>query len=607
MLARPDFSFSRAAVFNGLRLALAAWLAFAVAAMFHVENAYWAAMPVWVVIQPYRGLMLERGLFRILGTVIGASAGFAILWLAPDPYLDVALLGACVAVSAGLAQVLRGTPAYGAMMIGMSAAVVILPSVLNPAGGLGLALARTECTIIGVVVVTLVTGLFTPRVTEAAFLADVRRLTAEIVAFAVDTVATGTVDDGRVRALMHRFAEADGIAVAVSAGSIAGRRRLHQIDALMVAAFAVMAAAQTQSRRSLATRAGLGEPMRSIAALVNSGARSEAALRTVLAGVPATLAVALKSLFDAEAALHAPHSAAPAAGTLDRMAMLLAPHRRWTVANRNALLAAAATWIAGTLGLLAGRPEAELLALGVCIFAMVLGYLPDARKAAPMMFAGVLVGVAVATAYRFWVQPGIAGPADLLLTLAPFLVVGGLARTHPKTALPAIDANMCFLLGSQAGMPAAGAGEILLGAAALIAAATLVLGGVAALPRGGSPRRGRIARTVVADLRRLIDRPLPDLAMRRPVAHDLLRLALHLVREGELRGEIPRELLAALCLAQAIVALHERGAQEALDLLKDFDRDPRGVAARLAGLDRDVAATDAAASLAAAAVLFEKG
>lgn len=605
MLARPGFSFPRAAVLHGLRLAFAAWIAFAIAAMFHLENAYWAAMPVWVVIQPYRGLMLERGLFRILGTVIGAALGFAILWLAPDPYLDVALLGVCVAISAGLAQVLRGTPAYGAMMIGMSAAVVILPSVLNPAGGLGLALARTECTIIGVAVVTIVTGLFTQPLTEASFLANVRRLTAEIVGFAADTVATGTVDDARLRALLHRFAEADGIAVAVSAGSISGRRRLHQIDALMVAALAVMAAAQTQSRRSLAKRAQLGEPLRSVAALVGSGERAEAALRTVLGGLPETLAHSLRSLLEAEAALAAPHAAA-ATETLDRMAMLLAPHRSWAAANRNALLAAVATWIAGSLGLLTGRPEAELLALGVCIFSMVLGYLPDARKAAPVMFFGVLAGVAVATAYRFWVQPGVAGAADLLLTLAPFLVVGGLARAHPRTALPAIDANMCFLLGSQAGMPAAGAGEILVGAAALVGAATLVLGGVAILPRAGLPRRSRIARVVAADLHRLIDRPPPGAAERRPVAHDLLRLALHLVREGELRGDIPRELLAALCLAQAVVALHAHGAAEALALLKGFDRDPQGVAARLAALGGDAAVGDAAASLKTAAVLFAK-
>lgn len=600
MLVRLGRSFDRTTVAHALRLALAAWIAFAIAAMFHIENAYWAAMPVWVVIQPYRGLMLERGLFRILGTALGASLGFAILWLAPDPYLDVALLAACVAVSAGLAQVLRGTPAYGAMMIGMSAAVVILPSVLAPDGGWGLAIARTECTIIGVVVVTLITGLFTPPLGEAAFLASVRRLSTEIVGFAAETITTGTVDDARVRALFQRFGEADGIAVAVSAGSLAGRRRLHQIDALMVAALGVMAAAQTLSRRALAQRAGLGEPLRLLAAVLGSGQRPEFPTQ-----LPPALAAALRQLADAQIALHAPPTVAPPGTTLDRMAMLLAPHRRWSTANRNALMAAAATWVAGTLGLVSGHAEAELLALGVCIFSMVLAYLPDARRFAPQMIKGVAVGVVLATAYRFAIQPHIDGPVELLLSLAPFLLAGGLARAHPKTAIPAVDANMCFLLGSQAGMPAIAAGGILAGSAALILAALIVMGTVIGFARLRLGRRAPIARTVIADLRRLLHRP-PDLA-RHPVAHDLLRITLHLVREGELRGNLPRELLAALGLAQAMVALHGGAAPasaEALRLLEDFDRDPEGVARRLAALDPAPAVADAAANLGTAAVLF---
>ncbi|MCR0984403.1 hypothetical protein [Roseomonas populi] len=36
----------RAALLHGLRLALAAAIAFAIASFLHVGNAYWAAMPV---------------------------------------------------------------------------------------------------------------------------------------------------------------------------------------------------------------------------------------------------------------------------------------------------------------------------------------------------------------------------------------------------------------------------------------------------------------------------------------------------------------------------------------------------------------------------------
>jgi uncharacterized membrane protein YccC len=64
----------RAAVRQGLLLALAALIAFAIAAALHVHHAYWAAMPVFVVAQPMRGLVFERGLFRLLGTLAGAAS-----------------------------------------------------------------------------------------------------------------------------------------------------------------------------------------------------------------------------------------------------------------------------------------------------------------------------------------------------------------------------------------------------------------------------------------------------------------------------------------------------------------------------------------------------
>ena len=55
----------RAAVGYALTLFLAATLAFAIASLFHVQNAYWAAMPIWVVAQAQRGLMFERAVSRI--------------------------------------------------------------------------------------------------------------------------------------------------------------------------------------------------------------------------------------------------------------------------------------------------------------------------------------------------------------------------------------------------------------------------------------------------------------------------------------------------------------------------------------------------------------
>ena len=77
--------------------------AFAAASLLHVHNAYWAAMPVWVLSQPARGILLERALFRIVGTVIGAAVGSLVL-AGTEPREATALLIRRLAADLGQAS-----------------------------------------------------------------------------------------------------------------------------------------------------------------------------------------------------------------------------------------------------------------------------------------------------------------------------------------------------------------------------------------------------------------------------------------------------------------------------------------------------------------------
>ncbi|NIL96359.1 MAG: hypothetical protein GTO53_03170, partial [Planctomycetales bacterium] len=52
--------------------------------------------------------------------------------------------------------------AYGATVTGITCAVVILPELVFPSGGMELALSRVVCTLLGVIAVTVVTFPFTP-------------------------------------------------------------------------------------------------------------------------------------------------------------------------------------------------------------------------------------------------------------------------------------------------------------------------------------------------------------------------------------------------------------------------------------------------------------
>ncbi|WP_459594758.1 FUSC family protein [Dickeya ananatis] len=90
------------------------------------------------------------------------------------------------------------------------------------------------------------------------------------------------------------------------------------------------------------------------------------------------------------------------------------------------------------------------------------------------MLIGVVVGVCIAFLYRFAVQPYFLSPLLISLTIIPFFLLGGLLRCWVRTAAPALDGNMCFLLASQAGMSAVPVKTAMNECLALILAVALV-------------------------------------------------------------------------------------------------------------------------------------
>ena len=217
----------RAGLFQAVRLAAAALIAFSIAALLHVQNAYWAAMPVWVVAQSARGLLIERGIFRILGTLMGAGFGLAAVTFAGDPLPTLVALGLWMAAGAGATRLIRGTASYAPLMAGMTAAVVVLPSLFAPDQSIALAMARVECTLIGVVVVTLVTGLFTPPARRADFLDGLDRLVGAVRDFS--GLCRKDVAETELAAAEHRLlarmARLDALTAPVTAGAyVAGMR-----------------------------------------------------------------------------------------------------------------------------------------------------------------------------------------------------------------------------------------------------------------------------------------------------------------------------------------------------------------------------------------------
>ena len=590
----PGFSrIDRNLAVRAATLALSAWVAFALASLWHVQHAYWAAMPVWVVAQASRGVLLERALFRVVGTLLGAAAGFGLLLLPVPPTAQLALLGLWVAASAGLTHLLRGVHGYGALLAGITAPIVVIPSVLAAAGSRELALARVECTLIGVLTATVITGLMTPRSPRRAFFGRVRRACGDAAAFAARVLRDGLAGTlPEERRILAELSELEASSRLVLAGSLEGYRRLHDVDAMVVGALSVMGSALALARNGSPEAAGrrhLSGHLERVAAHLRApepGGAETGFPSPGGASIPPRLTDGLARILEGDAALRGPDGGGRHGLRLPLAR--LAPHREWPQAIRTGLLAGGATFLACALALGTGRPLGILLAFGVSIFSMVLGTMTLPQDIAPKLLTGVLTGAFAAVVYRIAVQPAAATTPWLLLSIAPFLLLGGVLRAHPRTAIAGVDFNMCFLLASQAGSAAVRPGTAVAESLALAAGAVLMAGGFMLLPRRAVRQAREAAAVIRNDLRRMVapDQDPAGTDWRARSFRQILRLALHLGRAKELGDRWPTGLLATLNLGHGIEQLHLQPADlpakaAALATLGRLAEAPREVAGEL--------------------------
>ncbi|BEV12188.1 FUSC family protein [Asticcacaulis sp. DW145] len=552
----------RGGVFQALRLAFAAWLAFAIAALLHVEHAYWAAMPVWVVSQPSRGLLLERAFFRVLGTLIGAGAGFVILWLAAGPGAGIVFLALWVGVNAGLTHILRGVHGYGALMAGMTAAIVVLPSLLTPQAASEVAQARVVCTLIGVAVVTVVTGFFTPVSPREELYRRLRLISQEAQGFAAKAIEAPDLPDSpeTERRILAEISDVENAAILISAGSVEGYRRLRHLDALIAATLAVMAAG-----RAVRARLRRGDTLPAdLPRHLNDPAWLAALPGTQLIPEADRLLDALTQQAEAERRLFAVSSRADAASFGDK-AVYLAPNRDRSMAFRAGGVAGGATLMAVGLAWAVKWPLAELTAMGVCIFSMVLGQMPRPQVTGVQLLQGMACGVVAALLYRLSLQPYLHGPGAVLVSLIPVFVLGALAQVSVKTTPWAVHANMGFLLTSQAGAAAIPIDHALVSSLAFLSGVALVCAGFTLYPPQAVNHAADAASRIRRDLEAMIRRqgPLPASQWRPHTSRQILRLMLHLGRAGKLGQAAPDGILAALNLGHAVTRLQRLAADQA--------------------------------------------
>ncbi|HEY3309779.1 MAG TPA: FUSC family protein [Desulfuromonadaceae bacterium] len=225
-----------------IRGTVAAVAALAVAVLLKLECPYWAAMTALIVIQPTRGLLLEKSYYRLLGTAAGSLAGMMMLLSSRSPAMLTVLLALWLATCVGAGNLQYGLRSYGAMVAGCTGAVIAMAGFNNPPHLHDLVFGRIACIVIGIIVSTTVTFFFTQRRSKCELLDRLRSVTMANIEWVAMLVRGG--EEKELLALrqdiLMEIADIEGTVDAAWAGSLDLKRRKRHIRDLIVSLLALL-------------------------------------------------------------------------------------------------------------------------------------------------------------------------------------------------------------------------------------------------------------------------------------------------------------------------------------------------------------------------------
>ena len=480
-MTAPD---AEAALFS-LKSFAAAIIAYYLALRIGLSQPVWAVTTVFLVSQPLAGQVLSKALFRMLGTLLGASA--AVILVPAFVNEPVALsfvlalwLGFCVYVS-----LLDHTPrSYVFLLAGYTAGIIGFPSVLTPGSIFNTAVLRVQEIGIGIIAATLVHGVIFPRTVtkrlqqqivetvsgieqtsrralagsrDATLDAERRRLASSNVIeqlayhLAFDT-ARLVPQTGAVRALQDQVswllplsgsvedriaecrAQAGGLASEVAA-------LIRRVESWF--AESISGPARDKTAQELVAEAERIEE--TFGAQLRWGWR-EALLASLLARL-AELVRAHRVLRDLQDNILSGgvRGLSIEAARLVVSARGRSLHRDHVLAMRSALGAAVSICAVCAFWIATAWPSGAVAALLMGIACALFASSPQPGAGLRRFYAGFVIGVAVAALYGFVVFPRVTDFVMLAGVIAPFLLLAGSLLTRPSLAQSALGALVGFV------------------------------------------------------------------------------------------------------------------------------------------------------------------
>lgn len=159
----PDIAALQFAIKTLLGGGLALWCAF----RFGLEQPQWALMTAFIVAQPLSGMVVQKGLARLLGTLVGTAMSVAIVGaFAQTPWLFLLALATWLGVCTAASTMLRSAWSYSFVLAGYTVAIIGLPAINHPLAVFDQAVARSTEICLGILCATFTSAVLWPQRVE---------------------------------------------------------------------------------------------------------------------------------------------------------------------------------------------------------------------------------------------------------------------------------------------------------------------------------------------------------------------------------------------------------------------------------------------------------
>ncbi len=433
------------------RTAFGACLALLFAWAIGLEHPQWSAMTVWAASQPMRGMLIEKSLFRAVGTLFGTIVGVGLVLVANgDPLVLTLGVAIWVGLCTGVGNLLRGFVAYGALLSGYSASMVALLGTATHTNILTLGVDRFFTVMVGVIM-ALVVGLLFATASSRGELWQVHgRQAARTFRTLAHWFGAPLAHYPSARSVLKNVSDLSTALETHDAGSLSQRRYVKRLRALLIAQMDLLLddISRADARPSPQTAAAL------LAVADTIGKDDAGALRAAVQRVreltpdlPKVQTFLDALLMASDQELHS-----------EDVEQMVQPaiHRDWIGARNAAVRSLVALLVVGGVWVVTGWSFGPYMMLGTAVMVSLFSTWENPAAIMVQVFIGQVAGAVMFLLVRWLVWPSAGSELMLVLQMLPFIMVGALPLSHKKTALGAYDFSLVFLLLAQPIYPLTG-------------------------------------------------------------------------------------------------------------------------------------------------------